>query len=148
MEPILYVSLKSTHYSTAGVKQSGFFSVNIPSVDMVQKTDYCGIVSGRETDKSMLFTSFYDECGKAPMIRDCPLNFLCKVIRSIPISGFDMFLGEIVAAYGSDSCMTDRKPDPLKIQPMMMMGTGYYELGRFVGSVYKEGAKFNSSTDK
>ncbi|HWR42217.1 flavin reductase family protein [Sporomusa sp.] len=81
LQPVLYISLKSTHYTTIGVKENGFFSVNIPSADMVQKTDYCGVVSGKTTDKSKLFTAFYDELGKAPMISECPMNMLCKVIQ-------------------------------------------------------------------
>jgi flavin reductase (DIM6/NTAB) family NADH-FMN oxidoreductase RutF len=139
MEPVLYISLKSTHYTTIGVKENGYFSVNIPSADMVQKTDYCGIVSGKTTDKSSVFTSFYDELGKAPMIRECPLNFLCKVIQSVPIFGFEMFFGEIVSAYVNDQCVTEGKPDPQKINPMMIMGTNYWELGQTIGAVYKEG---------
>jgi flavin reductase (DIM6/NTAB) family NADH-FMN oxidoreductase RutF len=145
MEPILYISLKNTHYSTQGVQENGYFTVNIPSADLVQQTDYCGIVSGTETDKSNLFTSFYDELGRAPMISECPLNFLCKVIQSVPISGFEMFFGEIVAVYINDQCLTEGKPDPLKINPMMMMGTNYYNLGQVIGTVYKEGSVYKKA---
>jgi hypothetical protein len=67
-----YVSLKETHYTTTGIKASGFFSVNLPSPDLAEKTDFCGVVSGKTTDKSELFTSFYDESGRAPMIQECP----------------------------------------------------------------------------
>jgi flavin reductase (DIM6/NTAB) family NADH-FMN oxidoreductase RutF len=56
-EPIFYISLKDTHFTTIGVKENGY-SVNIPSVDMIQKTDYCGFVSGKTSDKSHLFSSF------------------------------------------------------------------------------------------
>ena len=145
MEPVLYISLKNTHYSTKGVKENGYFSVNIPSADMVQKTDYCGVVSGKEIDKSGVFTSFYDELGKAPMISECSLNFLCKVIQSIPLFGFEMFLGEIISGYINNHCLTDGKPDPLKINPMMIIGTKYLNLGQVVGTVYKEGSVYKNS---
>ncbi len=69
-EPVLYVSLKHSHYTTAGVRDNGYFSLNIPSDNMVQKTDYCGIVSGGLADKSPVFASFYDDIGKAPMIEE------------------------------------------------------------------------------
>jgi Conserved protein/domain typically associated with flavoprotein oxygenases, DIM6/NTAB family len=141
LKPVLYVSLKSTHYTTAGVKENGFFSVNIPSSVMVQKTDYCGIVSGKSDDKSGVFTSFYDAAGKAPLISECPLNFLCKVIQSTPVFGFEMFFGEIVAAYINQQCLTDGTPDPSKIDPIIMMGTQYWSLGQAVGNVYKEGKR-------
>jgi flavin reductase (DIM6/NTAB) family NADH-FMN oxidoreductase RutF/hemerythrin-like domain-containing protein len=144
-EPVLYMSLKETHYSTRGVKETGSFSLNIPSADLVQKTDYCGVVSGKDTDKSRVFTPFYDGRGQAPMIRECPLNFLCKVVQSIPVFGFEMFLGEIVAVYIDNQCLTEGKPDPQKINPMLMMGTHYYSLGSVVGAIYQEGMVYKKS---
>lgn len=139
MEPIFYISLKSTHYTTIGVKESGFFSINIPSVDMVKKTDYCGMVSGKAIDKSELFTPFYDESGNAPMISEAPMNFLCKVIKIVSICGFDMFFGEIMSTFVNEQCLTNGIPDPLKINPTLAMGLNYYSFGQTIGGVFKEG---------
>lgn len=139
LKPVLYVSLKDSHYTTSGIKESGYFSVNIPSTDLVQKTDYCGIISGHKADKSNLFTSFYDEGGKAPMAEECMMNFKCKVIQTIPVFDFQMFLGEIEAVYVNEECMTDGTPDPLKINPLIMMGSNYYDLGEEVGALFKTG---------
>lgn len=140
LKPVLYVSLKSTHHTTLGVKENGYFSVNIPSSDLVQKTDYCGIVSGKTTDKSNVFTPFYDDLGKAPMISECSMSYLCKVIQIVPIFDFEMFLGEIVAVYMNEECLTDGKPDPIKINPLIMMDNNYFDLGQVVGSIFKSGA--------
>ncbi|OPY55811.1 MAG: Flavoredoxin [Pelotomaculum sp. PtaU1.Bin035] len=145
LEPVFYISLKSTHYTTIGVKENGYFSINVPSADMVQITDYCGIISGKITDKSVVFTPFYDELEKAPMISECPLNFLCKIIQNVPICGFEVFFGEIVSTYLNKQCLTDDKPDPLKINPMIMMGTSYFDLGQAVGNVFKEGLEYMKS---
>ncbi|AET67226.1 conserved protein of DIM6/NTAB family [Desulfosporosinus orientis DSM 765] len=145
--PIFYISLKDTHFTTIGVKENGYFSVNIPSVDMIQKTDYCGLVSGKTTDKSHLFSSFYDEIGKAPMISECPMNFLCKVIQTVPISGFEVFFGEIVSTFARENCLTDGVPDPLKINPTLGMGLSYYSLGPSVGAVFNEGVKLIKSNN-
>ena len=65
LEPVLCVSLKDGHYITTGIRESGSFSVNIPSPSLVRELDYCGIVSGKDTDKSGLFTAFYDAAGQA-----------------------------------------------------------------------------------
>ena len=145
MEPVLYVSLRNIHHTTQGIKENGYFSVNIPSADQVQKTDYCGMVSGRTTDKSSMFTSFYDELGKAPLISECPMNMLCKVINTIPLFDFEFFLGEIVAAYVNEQCLTDGKPDPKKINPMILMGNNYWNLDQAIGAVFKEGAALRTS---
>ena len=57
--PYIGISINKNHYTTKGILENGSFSVNFPSADMVKKTDYCGIVSGRKEDKSKLFEVFY-----------------------------------------------------------------------------------------
>lgn len=136
-KPVLYISLKKSHYTTAGVIENGYFSVNIPSSDAIEKTDYCGTVSGNTVDKSQIFESFYDEAGSAPMIKECPVNYLCKVIQTIPIFDFTMFLGEIVAAYADEGCLENERPNALKVKPTVLMDTGYFALHDRVGSVFK-----------
>lgn len=146
LEPVFYISLKSSHYTTGGVKENGYFSINIPAAEMVQKADYSGMVSGKTTDKSDLFTPFYDALGKAPLISECPLNFLCKVIKTLPIHGFEMFFGEILATYLNEACFTAGKPDPVKINPLILLSTNYFGLGQPVGAVFQEGKAIQGST--
>ena len=141
LKPIFYVSLKNTHYTTGGIRENGCFSVNLPTADIIAKTDYCGMVSGADTDKSELFKTFYSETGNAPMISDCSLNFLCKVIDTHSIDDFTVFFGEIIETYASESIMEDGKPDLNKIAPIFGMGLGYYGLGEQIGKVFKEGKK-------
>lgn len=136
-KPVLYISLKNTHYTTKGVLENGFFTVNIPSSEDVRQTDYCGTVSGNKVDKSEVFDSFYDEAGNAPMIKECPINYLCKVIRTISIFDFTMFIGEIVAVYADEECLENGRPNALKIKPTILMDSGYFDLNNMVGSVFK-----------
>lgn len=136
-KPVLYISLKNTHCTTGGVLENGFFSVNIPSSEAVEKTDYCGTVSGNKVDKSEIFESFYDEAGNAPMIKECPVNYLCKVIQTIPIFDFTMFIGEIVAAYANEECLENGRPNALKVKPTVLMDSGYFDLNDRVGSIFK-----------
>ena len=139
LAPVLCVSLKNTHHTAKGILQTGYFSVNIPSTELLKKTDYCGLVSGKDVDKSAIFTSFFDEEGPAPMIEECPLNFLCKVCDKIEIQGFTMFFGEMVAAYANENCLSDGKPDPIKIDPIIMMGFSYCNLKELIGHPFAEG---------
>lgn len=136
---VLYISLKNTHYTTKGILQNGFFSVNIPNAEMVEKTDLCGIVSGNTKDKSSIFNPFYDEAGNAPMIKECPVNYLCKVIRTIPVFDFTMFLGEIVASYADQSCLESGKPDAVKVNPTILMNTGYFNIKEKTGNIFQSG---------
>lgn len=136
-KPVLYISLKNTHCTTKGVLENGFFSVNIPSTDFIEKTDYCGTVSGNKVDKSKIFKSFYDEVGNAPMIEECGVNYLCKVIQTIPMFDFTMFIGEIVSVYANEDCLENGRPDALKVKPTILMDSGYFDINDKVGSVFK-----------
>jgi len=73
----------------------------------------------------------------------CPLNFLCKVCDSKEIRGFTMFFGEIVAAFVSEDCVTQDKPDPVIIDPIIMMEMNYCNLGSVIGRPFAEGKKFS-----
>ena len=143
LAPVLCVSLKNSHYITDGIEKSGYFSVNIPDTVLVKELDYCGIVSGWDADKSGVFTPFFDPAGEAPMIEECPLTFLCKVCDSKEIQGFTMFFGDIVAAYANETCLTGGKPDPIKTDPIIMMGMSYCKLESIVGKPFAEGKKLN-----
>ena len=137
MDAVFYISLKNSHYTTKGILDTGFFSVNLPAPDMLAKLDYCGRVSGDKEDKSCVFTSFYDERGKAPLVGESPVNYLCKVIQTTEIKGFTVFFGEILATFIKEDCLTDGKPDPVKISPVFMMAARYYGLGPQLGDAFR-----------
>lgn len=147
LEPMLYVSLKDSHHTAAGVRETGAFSVNLPPAGLVAKTDYCGVVSGKTADKAALFTAFYDAAARAPLIAECPVNILCKVARSIPVAGFTMHLGQIVAVYVAEEAVTDGKPDPVKINPVVMMYPSYFALGQALGAVYQDGLAYKKTLE-
>jgi Conserved protein/domain typically associated with flavoprotein oxygenases, DIM6/NTAB family len=141
--PIVYITLAKSHYTNVGIKENGYFSVNVPSSDLVQKTDYVGLVSGRDNDKSDVFTPFFGSVDKAPMIRECHVNMLCKVIDQIDLPNNDVFLGEILEVYVSGDCLMDGKPDVKKINPLILAGGLYFELGNIVGTAYRDGKSYS-----
>ncbi len=105
--PIIYVALNKAHHTNAGIKENQSFSVNIPSAEMVRVTDYCGLASGRDTDKSRLFEVFYGDLGTAPMIGECPLNMECRLIQTLDFRVDEVFIGEIMQSY-SDEILSGR----------------------------------------
>ena len=136
---IIYISVNKAHYSGHGIKENGYFSVNIPSKDIVQKMDYVGVVSGRDTDKSGVFTNFYGSVDKAPMIEECPANILCKVIDMVDLPNNEVFIGEIVETYVNEDCLTDDKPDMQKIGPVILASGRYLQLGSICGNAFSDG---------
>ena len=74
--PMIAVPIRHHQYTLKGILQNMTFSVNTPSVDLIKETDYCGIVSGANIDKSKVcgFNVFYGKLKTAPLIEQCPLN--------------------------------------------------------------------------
>jgi flavin reductase (DIM6/NTAB) family NADH-FMN oxidoreductase RutF len=136
---MVYLSVNKAHYTNAGIKENGYFSVNMPARDLVQKTDYVGLASGRDTDKSKIFTAFYGSVNKAPMIQECPINILCKLIQTVDLPTQEIFLGEVVETYVAKEYVTDGKPDIKKINPLILGGGFYWELGNKVGNAFVDG---------
>ena len=107
------------------------FNVCLPSEDMVVVTDYCGIKSGKKTDKSKLFDLFYGELKTAPMIETCPLSVECKLVNVVASGLNEIFIGEIIATYTKEEYLSDGKLDFVKMKPMMLSqpDTTYWRLG-------------------
>jgi len=51
---------------------------HVPSEDLLEKPDCCGLVSRREIDKVSLFSLFYGKLDGAPLIEECPINMECR----------------------------------------------------------------------
>jgi flavin reductase (DIM6/NTAB) family NADH-FMN oxidoreductase RutF len=136
---VIYISVNKAHYTNAGLKSNGYFSVNIPSKDLAQKTDYVGLVSGKDTDKSGVFKTFYGSVKKAPMIEECPINILCKLVQTVDMPTQEIFLGEVVETYVAKEFVIDGKPDIKKLNPLMLGGGFYWELGNKVGNAFVDG---------
>lgn len=137
--PLLYITLNKSHYTNSGIKENGYFSVNLPSTDMTVKTDYVGLVSGRDTDKSAVFTSFYGDIKKAPMIEECTVNLLCKIYKTIDLPHNEVFIGEVEETYVNADCLDGKVPDMKKINPMILAAGKYWGLGDIVGVAFKDG---------
>jgi len=142
--PMLVISCGKHHYTTEGIKENQTFSVNIPSTKMVKVTDFIGITSGRTTDKSQVFDVFYGELENAPMISEAPLNQECKVVKIIDLGGHnDIIIGEIVQTYVNEECLTNRKPDIEKIDPIIFSGYSHYlKIGEVIAEAYKIGKEY------
>jgi flavin reductase (DIM6/NTAB) family NADH-FMN oxidoreductase RutF len=111
---------------------------------MVKETDYCGLVSGKNTVKSTLFDSFYGQLKTAPMIKNCPINMECRLVQTVDFPNHDVFVGEIVETYCDDQVMTDNIVDLAKVRPILfaMNNRGYWELGKPFARAWEIGKDF------
>jgi flavin reductase (DIM6/NTAB) family NADH-FMN oxidoreductase RutF len=145
---IISVALNKTHYTNAGIKEQGVFSVNIPNAKLMPATDYCGLFSGLRIDKSKVFKTFYGALKKAPLIDECPLNLECELIQTLQFSVDEVFIGKISQAYCEKKYMTRGLPDIKKMDPIVfsMHDYNYWTVGRHLGRAWSSGEKFKSRT--
>ena len=142
--PIVAVVLNKGHYTNKGIHENKTFSVNVPSTELLELTDYCSTVSGYDHDKSEIAKVFYGELENAPMIEECPLTIECKLIETVEFATHEVCFGEIIAAYGQEDILTHERPDVRKIKPILysMYDNCYWELGSDIGRAMHVGKRF------
>ena len=140
---MLGICVNKNHASHEAIVQTGEYSVNVPSVAMVETTDYVGLVSGKRVDKSDLFRVFYGELTAAPMIVDCPITIECKVSQPVDLPTHTFFIAEMVNIYSEERFMTDKHLDMAKIDPFLltMPDNRYWSLGEPIGKAWNAGKK-------
>jgi flavin reductase (DIM6/NTAB) family NADH-FMN oxidoreductase RutF len=146
----LTIALQPHRYSLKGIYQNRTFSVNIPSVDQVKEADYCGLVSGKDTDKvkDCKFKVFYGAVKTAPLIEQCPINLECEVSHILNLGSHHLVVGKIIEVYVSEDCMAGDRPDIDKIKPFAFGPGKYYELGKPVADAFKAGWDINPKMKK
>ena len=143
--PSVTIALQHHRHSLKGVRHHMTFSVNIPGIDQVKETDYCGLASGARVDKTedCGFDIFYGKLDSAPMIEQCPVNHACEVVQILNLGSHELIVGRIVESFASEDCLTKGRPDPAKIRPFMFTGRGYYALGEYSGDAFRCGIAIN-----
>lgn len=138
---LVSLGINKAHYTNGGIKENKTFSINIPSREMVVETDYCGIVSGRDTDKSNLFDIFYGELKTAPMISKCLVNMECRLHSVIDLKTHEIFIGDPVETYVDDSLLNNGKIDIAKLNPLLfdMSSVKYFALGEEIAGCWDVG---------
>ena len=142
--PMISVAIRHARHTLKGIKQNQVFSVNIPSVEQVKETDYCGMVSGSKADKvrACRFEVFYGKLGNAPLIKQCPVNLECKVVQVLNLGSHSLVIGRIEETYVSEDCLREGRPDVDKIKPLTYVtspAARYQGLGEVVGKAWSVG---------
>lgn len=96
--PMLAIGLNK-HHSLKGIMENKEFSINFPGENIIKQTDYVGLVSGNQIDKSTVFSAFSGVLKNAPLIQECGLNLACSLVNSITLPSHTLIIGEIKEAY-------------------------------------------------
>jgi len=147
-KPPMIMAALGRHHTNQGIDATGEFSINIPDGSLMEKTDYCGIVSGRKVDKSGLFDIFYGTLAHAPLIRECPLSMACRLHQAVELPFDTLYIGDIVEVFTEQRFLTDGKPDVKKINPFVltMPDNRYWHVGEQAGSAWSDGKKLKTGS--
>ncbi|MBF0259841.1 MAG: flavin reductase family protein [Desulfamplus sp.] len=137
----LSIGLHKSHYSNAGIRESTAFSICLPSEDLMVKTDYCGIMTGKKTDKAALFDIFYGKTQYAPMIKECPVNMELKLKDILEYGEHEIFIGQLVDTHVDENFISNGTVDISKLRPLLfdMASKKYWSLGMPVGNCWNAG---------
>ncbi len=97
--PMVSISVQKRRFSYEMIEKSGEFVVNLVGADTCKAMDYCGVRSGRETNKwadCALTPIPANGMQYAPAIAECPGYLACKVRQAIELGSHVMFIGEVV----------------------------------------------------
>lgn len=139
--PLIAIAVNNNHASHSAITEHQEFSLCMPSTEQVNITDYVGLVSGKNSDKSKLFTTRYGKLNHAPMIEECPLNLELKLYERVNLPTNTVFIGEIVGSWCREDLMTEGVPDIKKIKPftLTMPDNRYWAFGDQVGNAWQDG---------
>ena len=134
--PMTYISVRPERFSHDIIMDSGEFVINLTTSAMVKEVDFCGVKSGRNTDK-------FAKCGfhpipahevAAPLIEECPVSLECRVTESKLLGSHTMFLAEIVGVDADERFIDSKGKLNLQQCGLAAYAHGeYFALGRKLG---------------
>ena len=136
-EPAMtYVSIRPSRYSHQIISKTKEFVINLPTLDLADVTDWCGVKTGAKVDKFKETGLIAEACEhvKAPAIAQSPVSIECKVVDIQHYGTHDMFIAKIVGVNVDEKYVSDDgKVHFEKMGILGYMHGFYYTMGRQLG---------------
>ena len=131
-----YISLRPERYSSPIIKETGYFCINLPTEELVRSVDFCGVRSGRNTDKfAVCKLSAQESPNGVPMLAQSPVSLECKVKQILPLGSHEMYLAEIVSVHVEERLVDETGKLHLEKAKLVAYAHGsYYALGKSLGT--------------
>ena len=133
-----YISVRPERWSHHIISESGEFVINVTNESLVRAADFCGVRSGKDTDKfaEMKLTALPASKVSAPILAQSPISLECKVTEVKHLGSHDMFIAEIVAIQVEDKYIDeDGKLDLRKAGIMFYSHGEYFAQGKKIGQM-------------
>lgn len=136
--PKTFISIRPERFSYPIIRQSGEFVINLPTQRLVRAVDFCGVRSGRDTDKlaqTKLHVEPSSQLAACPLLTESPVSLECRVTEVIELGTHHMFLADIVAVDVDDELLDKKGKLCIERCRLLAYAHGeYYALGERLGS--------------
>lgn len=125
--PLVAISVAPKRYSHALIEETKEFVVNIPTIEILDETVFCGTKSGRNHDK-------FKETGltpqpakkvKPPIIKECVAHLECSLHSQFKTGDHTVFVGEVVEAYADKEAFKEEY-NPEKVKMIFHLGANEF----------------------
>lgn len=147
--PTIAMGLRQSRYTLELIRRNKTFTVNIPRADMADVVDFCGITSGRTTDKFAVtgLTLSPSALIDTPIIEECPYNIECRVTSEVAVGSYVVVIGEIVETHADEDVLRDGASDLIDVEaldPLCYLAgvKEYRRLGEKVADAFSAGKRF------
>lgn len=134
--PMTYISVRPERFSHDIIMNSGEFVINLTTSAMVKQVDFCGVKSGKDTDKiaACRFHTIPANKVSVPLIDECPVSLECKVTENKLLGSHTMFLAEIIGVDVDEKYIDSKGKLNLQQCGLAAYAHGeYFALGRKLG---------------
>ena len=142
--PMLSISVRPERHSYHMIRETGEFVINLTTESMAWATDYCGVRSGRDTDKwkDTGLTPEKANVVNVPVIKESPVNIECRVVKVEELGSHHMFIADVVAVDVDEAYMDEKDTFHLSMaKPLAYSHGRYYGMGEELGSFGETGKK-------
>lgn len=121
--PMLLIGIAPHRYSHELIEETGEFVVNVPTMDILKETLFCGRRTGRECDKFQEagLTPLLAKIVKPQVVKECVAHLECRLHQRITTGDHTLFIGEVLAAYVNEGAFIE-KYDLQKVRPVYHFG--------------------------
>ena len=136
---IIGIAIRKATYTHYLISKSMEFTVNFPTVAIMDKVDLIGTISGRnglDKFKEYQLTPLPAEEIVPPIIAECPVNLECKALSITEVGDHDLILGKVAAMYvDEDKLDENQKVQIEKVDGFLYAEWEYYGFGKKLGHI-------------
>ncbi len=147
---VVAISLGATAFTMKGIAETGVFSINVPTTEMLPLVDTFGTVSGKDVDKSALVESAPGTVPGVPLLVACPVNLECRVVEECVVEHRRILVAKVVETHVDERFVSETAggvrvaPVP-ELDPILYaLDNTYYAIGKPIGTGYAEAARFSA----